>query len=181
MYFRHAAKRERANEKSEGNIATLAALPDGRAGTVETLRIMRNMARNAVRSPTQEIRHLALSLIAILPARRWGAEVEALHAFVRDDIRYARDPVGIESVATPEKTLQLRAGDCDDKSTLLAAMLESIGHPSRFVAVGFNGGNFSHVYVESKIGSAWVPLETIIPKPMGWSPPDATSRYILKV
>ena len=177
MYFRYAVEQKKGSD----TVATLAALPDGKAGTVETLKIMRRMARESVRSPRQEIRTLALSLIAVLPARKWSAEVEALHAYVRDEIRYVRDPVGIESVAVPEKTLQLRAGDCDDKSTLLAALLESIGHPARFVAVGFNGGHFSHVYVESKIGSEWVPLETIIYRPMGWSPPDATSRYILKV
>lgn len=161
--------------------AVLEGLPPGKAGTVETLRRMRDLARAAVRDPSQRIREKALAIVAFLPSRQWAAEVRALHEFVRDRIRYVRDPVGLELVATPEKVLEYGQGDCDDKSTLLAAMLESLGHPSRFVAVGFNGGPFSHVYVETKIGARWVPLETIVPMPMGWKPPDSTSRYILKV
>ena len=142
---------------------------------------MRDFARASLRSKSQRIREKALDIVAPVPARSWGQEVERLHAFVRDNIRYVRDPVDLESVATPEKTLELGQGDCDDKSTLLASLLESTGHPARFVAVGFGGGPFSHVYTESKIGETWVPLETIIPRPMGWFPSGVTSRYILKV
>jgi transglutaminase-like putative cysteine protease len=161
--------------------ATLANIPDGKAGTIATLKIMRQFARDSIRAPSQTIRTHAMNIVASLPARSFGREVESLHAFVRDQIRYVRDPVDLESVATPEKTLELGQGDCDDKATLLAALLESVGHPARFVAVGFGGAPFSHVYTESKIGESWVPLETIIPRPMGWYPMNATSRYILKV
>jgi len=142
---------------------------------------MRELAREAVRSPDQHIREVALSIVRGLQQKNWTGEVRALHEFVRDQIRYVRDPVGLELVATPEKVLEYRQGDCDDKSTLLAALLESLGHPARFVAVGIRGGPFSHVLVESKIGASWVPLETILDKPAGWYPPDVTSRYVLKV
>ena len=33
---------------------------------------------------------------------------------------------------------ELRAGDCDDMTILLAAMLKAIGHPVRLALVGFN-------------------------------------------
>lgn len=164
-----------------GPIARLTNVPEGTGGTVATLKAMRQYARDAVRDPKQKIRSLALDIVCTLPARSWGNEVGALHEFVRDEIRYVRDPVGVELVSTPARTLETRQGDCDDKSTLLASLLESIGHPARFKAVGLNGGPFSHVYVESKIGGSWVPLETIINRPMGWYPKGITSRYILKV
>lgn len=161
--------------------AHVAVIPDGQAGTILTLKAMRQYARDAVRDPRQRVRRLALDLVASLPPRSWQMEVAALHEFVRDSIRYVKDPAGVELVATPDRTLETRAGDCDDKSTLLAALLESIGHPARFKAIGLNGGPFSHVYVETKIGESWVPLETIIPRPMGWFPQGITSRYLLKV
>lgn len=146
-----------------------------------TLKIMRDMARAAIRDPKQTIRQTALDIVRRLPARQWGSEVAALHSFVRDQIRYVRDPVGVETVATPEKTLELRAGDCDDKATLLAAMLESIGHPARFMAIGLNGGPFSHVLTQTKIGPQWVSAETIVPVELGWHPKGVTSSYILNV
>ena len=176
----HAALGD-TERKAGQPIARLTNIPNGKAGMVATLKAMRQLVRDAVRDPKQKIRALALDIVASLPARSWQHEVSRLHQFVRDEIRYVRDPVGVERVATPDRTLKDRQGDCDDKSVLLAALLESIGHPARFKAVGINGGPFSHVFVESKIGESWVPLETIINRPMGWFPAGVTSRYILKV
>lgn len=80
------------------------------------------------------------------------------------------DPVNVERIQTADKTLELAAGDCDDKSILLASMLEALGHPTRFMAIGFEPNVFTHVYVETKIGNDWIPLETTEPVPMGWEP-----------
>jgi transglutaminase-like putative cysteine protease len=148
---------------------------------------MRDFVHDAIKDPSQTVRGKALSLVAQLPPRKWFPEIYALHQFVRDDIRYIRDPDGYELVQSPDKTLELGQGDCDDKSTLLAALLKVTGHPARFVALGFNGDPLSHVLVETKVDSTgndqkdWMPLETIIPKPAGWYPPGVTSRYVLKV
>jgi len=162
-------------------VATLQGLPCGPAATAMTLRAMRKLARDAVRGSDQRIRELALRLVAALPERKWLQEIMACHAWVRDHIRYVRDPVGLELVQTPEKTLEYGAGDCDDKCTLLAALLTAIGHPVKFVALGFGGAPFSHVIVETRAGTRWIACETIQPRPTGWTPPDSTSRYELKV
>jgi transglutaminase-like putative cysteine protease len=162
-------------------VATLQGLPAGPAGTAETLRQMRTLAREAIRSSDQQVRELALQIVAALPERKWLREIAALHAWVRDRIRYVRDPVGVELVQTPEKTLEYGMGDCDDKCCLLGAALESIGHPAKFVALGFNGQPFSHVIVETRVGPRWIACETIQPRPTGWTPPDVTSRYELKI
>jgi transglutaminase-like putative cysteine protease len=162
-------------------VATLQGLPAGPAATASTLREMRRLVREAVRASDQRIRELALQIVGALPERKWLQEIMACHAWVRDRIRYVRDPVGLELVQTPAKTLEYGQGDCDDKCTLLAALLTAIGHPAKFVALGFGGGPFSHVIVETRAGPRWVACETIQPRPTGWSPPDATSRYELKV
>lgn len=166
----------------------LANIPNGFDGMRATLGVMRDFARTAVANPAQIVRTKAEQLTRSLPPRQWFAEIRALHEFVRDEIRYLRDPVNMERVATPEMTLEIGQGDCDDKATLLAAMLDSIGHPARFVALAFNGDGFSHVLVETKVRNTgndradWMPLETILPgKEMGWYPDGNPRRYILKV
>jgi transglutaminase-like putative cysteine protease len=99
--------------------------------------------------------------------------VRAIGNFVRDRIMYVRDPVSVERVQTPEATLKLKTGDCDDKATLTAAMLESVGIPSRFVAIAKRAfGGFSHVYVEAQIYARggkpqWVAVETTEPWEIG--------------
>lgn len=161
--------------------AVLASIPSGSSGAIATLRVMRDFVRAAVRNPDQVIRDQACALVADLPPRQWMAQIHRLHEFVRDSIRYVHDPVDVELVQTPETLLKSRQGDCDDKATLLAALLTCIGHPSRFVAVGFNGEGFSHVLVETQVRDGWLPLETILPKPAGWYPDNVTRRYVLKV
>ncbi len=157
--------------------ATLQAIPDGKAGTVATLKIMRDLVKAGKKS--LPVRSLAVSLTNGQASKDWYGELKALHAFVRDKIRYVRDVTDVETVQTPDATLAIGAGDCDDKSVLLAALLESVGHPTRLVAIGFKPDDFAHVYVESRIGTGWIPLETTEPVDIGWSPAGVVSRLTI--
>lgn len=104
-----------------------------------------------------------------------------IHRFVRDRIRYVKDIKGVETLQSPEKTLEIGQGDCDDKSVLVGALLESIGHPVRFKAIGFIPGVFSHVLPETKIGSKWIAVETTEPWPLGRLPPGIIQRLTIEM
>lgn len=148
--------------------ATLQQIPNGGMGTRATLRIMSKLVRHFKKDI--QIRSLALSLVADLPGHKnWTAQIKALHSWVQRNIKYVRDVNGVETLATPLKTLEFRAGDCDDQAVLLASLLESIGHPTRFVAMKQSTfGPFVHVFTETKIGSKWYPLETTEKFPAGY-------------
>jgi len=148
----------------------LVGIPEGFPGIVETLRRMSRYVKDGKKS--MPVRQTAMRLTRNCGQKDFACEVRQLHAFVRDSVRYVLDIDGVETVQTPDKTLQFMAGDCDDKATLLAALLGSIGHPTRFVAIGFEPEIFSHVYLETKIGAAWIPLETTEPVEAGWSPDE---------
>lgn len=168
----------------------LADLPEGVDGVRATLACMTKFARQYKKDVV--VGTLARELVRNLPANDRRGEIIHLHGFVRDAIRYVRDPDGVEMVQSPKRTLQIGQGDCDDKATLLSALLGSIGFPTRFVAIGIsdprsialltrskflssipNLAPYSHVLLEAKLGTRWIPLETIIPGvAAGWSPPD---------
>lgn len=156
---------------------TLAGLSPGPAGTRQTLHLMRNYVREFKKNIY--IRELAMSLVRNESPKNYPAEAARLYEFVRDQIRYVRDINGVETIATPIKTLEYEQGDCDDKVVLLAALLESIGHPSRFRALGFNNRGFSHVILDTKIGHRWIPMETTEPVQIGWTPPNPTICMIV--
>lgn len=137
-------------------------------GTWTTLGVMSDLVKQYKKNLT--IREQALELVAHLPQKAWAAEATALFHFVRDDIRYVGDIRDVETVATPVKTLEYGQGDCDDKSVLLAALLESINHPSAFVAIGYSPDTFQHVYVQTRIKNGWMGMETTEPWPMGKRP-----------
>jgi transglutaminase-like putative cysteine protease len=164
-----------------GKVPTfLSGLPGGVDSTRVTLKTMVRIVRAAKLDPG--VRQAAQEITRPLPPKAYPAEVTALQHFVRDRIRYVQDIRGVETVQTPQRTLETGSGDCDDKSVLLAALLESIGHPARFLALGFNGGDYSHVLVETRCGRGWLALETILPgvEP-GWSPPDITRQMVAHV
>jgi transglutaminase-like putative cysteine protease len=148
--------------------SSLQALPEGRAGVEETLKQMRLLVRSGKRA--LPVRMTALTVVQTQGQKDWAGEVRALYAFVRDQVRYVRDIRGVETLHTAEKLLEIRQGDCDDKSILLASLLEAIGHPTRFVAISLIPGKFSHVYVETKIRNSWIPLDATEPVEPGWAP-----------
>jgi len=159
-------------------------MPDGVAGIKATLALMVNIVKAS--KTNFAVRTQALDLVAALRQKDWMGEVRAIHQFVRDDIRYVRDIHGVETLTMPNKLLVTRQGDCDDKATLTAALLESIGHPARFVAVGRNPGEFEHVLVETKLFTKgghpqWVPLETTEPVPVGWYPRGMPYRLVYNI
>jgi len=79
---------------------------------------------------------------------------------VRDNIRYTKDILGVETLHTAEKVLELGYGDCDDKTILVSAMLQSVGHPTRLKAVGFAKNALSHIYPQVQIKGTWYAVET---------------------
>jgi len=143
-------------------------IPDGVGGIAATLHVMGALTREGKKN--MNVRNLALSLVKNCQQKDWDCEIARLHEYVRDEVRYVGDVNDVETVQTPQKTIELMAGDCDDKSVMLAALLESIGHPTRFTAIGFQAGVYCHVFVETKRGDIWVALETTEPVSVGWQP-----------
>lgn len=154
--------------------SNLQQIPDGPEGIYITLRAMRNFVRKNKKNPV--FRELSISLTNNLGQKDWSGEIKAIHHFVKNNIRYVRDVTDVETVCGPLYTLDKGAGDCDDKSVLAATLLESIGHPTRFVAIGFSHNVYNHVYIETKIGNQWISVETTEPVEIGWKPKGVVSR-----
>lgn len=113
------------------------------------------------------MREQAKSLVKGLPQKDFEGEAAAIFRFCRDSIRYVKDIRGVETLHDPDTMLRTRQGDCDDKSILCAALLESIGHQCRFVAISFVPGQFSHVWTQVNIRGRWIDLETTEPVEFG--------------
>lgn len=117
----------------------------------------------------------ARRITANVPERNVLGIIETLQGWVRDHIRYVPDPRGLEMVQTPPQTLSILTGDCDDKATLLATLLETMGLATRFAAIREQeDGPFTHVMAQVRLGSRWKNLETILPGVgAGWYPSNA--------
>lgn len=148
---------------------------DGDAGIYATVRVMQAMVYGpgGVKSP--EVRVAALQ--AVRGVDRGMDEIAAVHSYVKQNIEFRGEYA--ETLQEPRVTLQLGAGDCDDHSMLIMALLLSLGIRARFktVAVPSAPDTFAHVYVEAldRRTGQWVPLDSTVPGAgPGWEPPDAT-------
>lgn len=134
---------------------------------------MRNIVKESSYNPY--VRKWAEIIINDLDDRdEWG-EVEAIFYFVRDYIRYVKDPKGMEYIQTPPymlKTIEMEqkaAGDCDDQTVLTLSLLKSIGYRVAIRVTGYKPGKYSHVYGLVNIKNKWIPIDTVRKdKELGW-------------
>lgn len=133
-----------------------------------------------VSSKNPFIREWARAILQDVQVNRKMDEASAIHNFVRDNVRYTRDPSGWEYIQTPPVLLAGIAewmkrkaprpiGDCDDMTTLSLSLLKSVGFPVVIKTVGYQPNMFSHVYGLVFINGRWYPCDTVRPdKYIGW-------------
>ena len=129
------------------------------------------------------VRPLAEDIVGHLQSKDYLSEILAIYYWVCTHTRYANDPRTIELVRGPVAVLarlernvaQLRSGkslpslDCDDLSTLLAALFLSLGREVRIVTVAFRNAfyngqrQYQHVYIQVREPRSlqWIVLDPV--------------------
>jgi transglutaminase-like putative cysteine protease len=106
------------------------------------------LARWLVKDLVDEVKH---------PFAAVYSEVQAIYHWVRNHVRYTRDPIGVELVYTPQQLVQLIqqygswSEDCDTQMLLIYTLLLAIGRRARITIAGFNDqqpGVYTHVFIE---------------------------------
>ena len=152
----------------------LVTLSGGFAGLAQTVAQMRAYVTQA-RSDSN-IRSVAIGATSMLAAKDELGEIQALLSWVQSNIRYLSDIYQVETLQTPVMTIELGVGDCDDQATLLAALLESIGYPTRFIVAGYSqASQYEHVYLQAlaREHGLWIDLDPTEKNLAGWCPPGA--------
>lgn len=156
--------------------STRVQIGRGDRGIAQTIRYMYGAVMGNEGVASAEIRRQALTIVQGVPSRDQQGEINAVLQWVKSNIAFRGE--WAETVQTPLVTLQLRAGDCDDQSTLMAALLGSLGYKTRFKTVAADPSApyaFSHVYIEifhRKTGQ-WISLDSTVPQSFpGWQPPN---------
>lgn len=144
--------------------------------------MMRLLTREGKKLPA--IRNLATDLTSNLDPKDSVGEIKTLWQWVLQNFRYVKDICDVETLHTVDVLLEKMSGDCDDASVLLASLLESIGHPTRFAALAFSGNNFEHVLVQTPLGNprddaCWISLDATEDRPFGWFPPGVVTRMLI--
>jgi hypothetical protein len=154
-----------------------APLLAGDQGTQQTVELMRRLVDEALAD--QDFVNLAVRIVKTVPAYQDMGEVQALYRWVKQNIRFTKDPVTKEKLYPPQQLLKIKAGDCDDISMLLGAFLLALGYPARLITISANPSQpneFSHVYAEGEVppGSGqWIPMDAArVDSEFGVAPPN---------
>jgi transglutaminase-like putative cysteine protease len=154
-------------------------VPRGPAGTLASARMIAGLILDGAKD--FYVRQKAIEIFRtyrVRPKDRFG-EVCSLFEWVRQNIRYTRDIFRVELLHSARRMLELRAGDCDDMTVLLGAMLVATGHPVRIVLTGFKRTRphvYSHIYPEVLVRGRWLPIDATSAHPIGWAPPALWKR-----
>ena len=108
--------------------------------------------------------------VAAVPEHDGRREAAAIRRHVRRSIRYKKDPVGLDTFETAERTLNTGNADCDGQTILVGALAESAGRPVALRAISTRPDRrFDHVYplIETEPGQ-WVAADSTVDKPLGW-------------
>lgn len=132
-------------------------LQPGLKGILQTLAWMRFLVRRDGRD--LHLRRFAEKLVSQCDGHGVDCEINSIFVFVRDQIKFRRDPVDTERVQDARRSLLFATGDCDDKAVLLASLLACLGYKSCFSVLGMQRGNYSHVYVTVQTPKGWLPLD----------------------
>ena len=164
---------------ARGGTSRSVPLLAGDAGTAQTIDLIRRAVHAGLSNPT--VRATAGEILRNVPAYNDRAAAEAIFNWVRQKIRFTNDPVGHETISSPDWTINHGIGDCDDiNAVLLPTLLMVVGYPVRLVTLSNDPSDpsrFSHIYAEVEINGQWIPLDAARP---GATFGTTVNRYLRK-
>jgi len=154
----------------------LTDYPQGGDGFTEyTVEQMQRLVGDAQHDPA--IVKAARTVVAPCRSKDYYCEAERIFHWVKDNIRYTRDPHNAEWVQAPDVTLREGHADCDCGAVLLASLFSSIGLASGFEAIRAERNHpdeYSHIYAIVKTPRGWRAADWTVPEShFGWSPTRA--------
>jgi len=120
--------------------AQVLPMAGGESGIMQTISFMKTFALGASADPL--VREAAEEVIRNVQQRAYGMEARMVESWIRKRLRYTRDGLNVETIKAPRRMLEelkkngVMIGDCDDASTLAAALLLSLGHRPAFQVLG---------------------------------------------
>ncbi|GEM_PF-909053 len=82
---------------------------------------------SVVKTSDVNIREKAGQIVKDCPSGDKECSVNAVYRYITEHLRYVNDPRGRQIIQTPEQTLAINGGDCEDLSILANSYMENLG------------------------------------------------------
>lgn len=157
------------------NFVGVAGLPlrHGDAGVEQTIDLLRRLIDDAVKDPAINVQAIQILRNANVSNFGTGDRIRAFYDWISQpsNFLYVPDPIGPfgpKETLRPARTLfQVRGGDCDDYTALLASLAGTVGIRTRAVTIAADRtspNDFSHIYPEAEVRpNMWIPIDAARP------------------
>lgn len=114
---------------------------------------------------TQRVHRVATIIAASCPQKDFAAQLRAVFWWLKERVRFKRDTFGLEHVRDPDQLLfeierhGITAADCDDMSTLGAAIVRALGFQPLLITTARRPGPFEHVFFGAVLNGWDIPLD----------------------
>lgn len=165
-------KRASRRQRWDGSLRSFRVPYPGLDSTLDVIRELVLQWRG-----DQKLRNLALKATRSVPDKRNSRQLaQALYRWITKHVEFIKDQFGIERLQSPDVTIQLGSGDCDDHAILSAAMLLSVGIPARLRVVALDPMRpevFNHIFTEYFDGQRWQSFDTTLNTFAGYRIPES--------
>ncbi len=103
-----------------------------------------------------EIRAYANSIIKDCPVNDKECQINEIYRYIVENFNYVSDPRDIEYIQSPQDTIQVGGGDCEDLSILFNSLLENIGIKTYLVLTDTHAYSLAY---DVDVDSLWVYVE----------------------
>jgi hypothetical protein len=171
---------------------SLGKLKAGIFGNLQTVEYIKKLAHANKGQPP--VRRMAEDIIMHYQVRDhfYLDEARAIGDFVKQNIRYIKDPDGIEMLRCPMmmineiRTKGASLGDCDDMALLVCTLLLSIGIRPQLKVVKYSeqSKSFNHIYVIVEESNHFSRPEQLVidaiikHEPIGYEVPHSLGKLI---
>ena len=127
---------------------------------MDTIKIMKVFAIQGSCDPF--IVDLTRRIIKNVEVKNQFEQANEILRWLKAHIKYVDDVRNIDTVMHPVLIARdYKQGDCDDMSTLCAAMLLSINIPARFAIIKISSNEYEHVYAEAYVNGKWYAMDPV--------------------
>lgn len=150
-------------------------LAPGDRGIERTVKWMRGLVEGREGAPNATVRVTALNIVRDAANNDYQGQIARIFDWVKSNIEFRGEYK--ETLQSPLVTLEVRAGDCDDHSTIVAGLLGALGFKTRFTTVAADPAApdaFTHVFCEvfDHSSGQWLAMDTTVAQStVGWRPP----------
>jgi transglutaminase-like putative cysteine protease len=117
----------------------------------------------------QDMNHPKIRVLAQQITKGKTTDLEkarAIYNWIKQNIRYVREPEGLDLYQSPALTVELGRGDCEDASALFASIAKLSGLNVKLKVIAQKPTLWSHIYPLVLINDKYLPYDNAAPIPM---------------